>query len=458
VKETYPVVIFSHGGRCSRDRYTDFAEHWASHGYIVIQPAHMDSSSLPPPKIRGMEMMNESVRTRRLDMRFILDSFDEIQKLVPGIDGRLDAENVAASGHSLGGGTAMAVTGLVMEDRRGGAPFGMKDDRFDALLLITNPGNSPMMPDDPWRAISLPTFVATGTNDFSGLVRHIKKSESIFRFSDGVVLSETPNHYLFIDNMNHYLGGLICKELEDDEPDHKGWSALHVQVQNQHRGLDAGRGVGSRRRTDRSVDSRHIPLGHLNIHQIPPCRALSRREHDFALVESEHCENRLQTLAIEGIPLEFQQGPRLGRDRLDERVRSVRSHTEDDALGIVDLGSIGQHQLRKPVRRQFVELIGTVKELFVDFLDLGIESLSRVLPDKGHHAGETEGLRFVVNFVDGEQVKRELHGHGTLAIRQVEQVRLIDAGRQCARILLVARQRKDRRGAEHCRDERSRDH
>jgi len=225
--DSYPVVIFSHGGRCYSDRYTDFAEHWASHGYIVIQPAHMDSSSIPPPKIRGMEMMNESVRTRRLDMRFILDEFDQIQKLVPAIDGRLDAENVAASGHSLGGGTAMAVTGVVMEDRRGGAPFGMKDDRFDALLLITNPGNSPMMPDDPWRMASLPTFVATGTNDFSSLIKHIKKSESIFKFPDGAVFAETPNHYLFINDMNHYLGGLICKELEDDEPDHEAAEVIN---------------------------------------------------------------------------------------------------------------------------------------------------------------------------------------------------------------------------------------
>jgi hypothetical protein len=225
--ELHPVVIFSHGGRCSRDRYTDFAEHWASHGYIVIQPAHMDSSSIPPPKIRGMQMMNEAVRTRRLDMRFIVDSFDEIQKLVPEIHGRLDVERVAASGHSLGGGTAMAVTGLVMEDRREGIQFGMNDDRFDALLLITNPGNSPMMPNDPWRMVSLPTFIATGTNDFSSLVRHIKKNESIFKFPDGAVFSETPNHYLFIDDMNHYLGGLICKEFEDDEPDYEAAAIIN---------------------------------------------------------------------------------------------------------------------------------------------------------------------------------------------------------------------------------------
>jgi fermentation-respiration switch protein FrsA (DUF1100 family) len=225
--ELYPVVIFSHGGRCSRDRYTDFAEHWASHGYIVIQPAHMDSSSIPLPKIRGMQMMNESVRTRRLDMRFILDAFGEIQKLVPEIDGRLDAERVAASGHSLGGGTAMSVTGLVMEDRREGIQFGMNDERFDALLLITNPGNSPMMPDDPWRMVSLPTFVATGTNDFSSLVRHIKKNQSIYKFPDDAAFSETPNHYLFIDDMNHYLGGLICKELEDDKPDYEAATVIN---------------------------------------------------------------------------------------------------------------------------------------------------------------------------------------------------------------------------------------
>lgn len=217
--QQFPVIIFSHGGRCSRDRYAEFSAHWASHGYIVIQPAHMDSSSLPPPKMRGMQMMDESVRTRRLDMRFILDNFDVIQVLVPELSGKLDAEHVAASGHSMGGGTAMGVTGLVMEDRRNGAPFGMQDERFDVLLLITNPGNSPMMPDDPWRMVTLPTFVATGTNDFSGLVKHIKKKESIYKFAGRPEFSDTPNHYLFIDDMDHYLGGLICKEIEGNEPD-----------------------------------------------------------------------------------------------------------------------------------------------------------------------------------------------------------------------------------------------
>jgi len=215
----FPVIIFSHGGRCSRDRYSYFADHWASHGYVVIQPAHLDSSSLPPPKIRGMQMMNEAVRTRRLDMVHILDSFEQITVLVPDLEGRLDASKVAAAGHSLGGGTAMSVTGLVMVNPSNDTEFGFFDDRFDALLLITNPGNSPMMPDDPWRAVGLPTFVATGTNDFSGLVKHIKKGKSVFRFPDDVEFSATGNHYLFVNDMDHYLGGLICKPRDGDMPD-----------------------------------------------------------------------------------------------------------------------------------------------------------------------------------------------------------------------------------------------
>jgi len=215
----FPVIVFSHGGRCSRDRYRYFADHWASHGYVVIQPAHLDSSSLPPPKIRGMQMMNEAVRTRRLDMVHILDSLEQIGQLVSGLKGRIDTDRIAAAGHSLGGGTAMSVTGLVMVDPSNDTEFGFIDERFDALLLITNPGNSPMMPVDPWRAVGLPTFVATGTNDFSGLVKHIKKSKSVFSFPEDVEFAATGNHYLFIDDMDHYLGGLICKPRDGDVPD-----------------------------------------------------------------------------------------------------------------------------------------------------------------------------------------------------------------------------------------------
>lgn len=217
--EKYPLIIFSHGGRCSRDAYTEFADHWASHGYIVVQPAHLDSLSIEPPaNLRGMQMMNTAVLTRRMDLPYIIDSISTIEALVPALRERIDAERIVAAGHSLGGATAMAVTGVIMVDPSTDQEFGFLDERFDALLLITNPGNSPMMPDDPWRFVALPTLVTTGTNDVSSLARAIK-SKSVFQFPEGAQFADTPNHYLFIDDMNHYLGGLICKPRPGDTPD-----------------------------------------------------------------------------------------------------------------------------------------------------------------------------------------------------------------------------------------------
>jgi hypothetical protein len=217
----YPLIVFSHGGRCSRDRYADFANHWASHGYVVIQPAHLDSVSIERSKKHsGTQLMVEAERTRRLDNAFILDSLDRIQELVPGLAGKIDAERIVAAGHSLGAGTAMTMTGLVLVDPRKGTEMGFMDDRFDALLLISDPSNSPLMPDDPWRAVALPTFIATGSKDFSGLTKLVK-SGFAYEMREGAVLSDTPNHYLYIEGMDHYLGGLMCRDKPPEAPDYE---------------------------------------------------------------------------------------------------------------------------------------------------------------------------------------------------------------------------------------------
>ena len=41
-----PVIIFSHGNGSKGDMYQGFTDYWASHGYLVIQPTHIDSISL----------------------------------------------------------------------------------------------------------------------------------------------------------------------------------------------------------------------------------------------------------------------------------------------------------------------------------------------------------------------------------------------------------------------------
>ncbi len=41
-----------------------------------------------------------------------------------------------------------------------------------------------------------------------------------YEFADGTTIAETPNHYLFIEGMDHYMGGLICRSDVQGEPDH----------------------------------------------------------------------------------------------------------------------------------------------------------------------------------------------------------------------------------------------
>src|ERR1700744_1276850 len=40
----YPVIVFSHGAGGSQDCCEELTEHWASYGYITIQPTHEDSA------------------------------------------------------------------------------------------------------------------------------------------------------------------------------------------------------------------------------------------------------------------------------------------------------------------------------------------------------------------------------------------------------------------------------
>ena len=57
-------------------------------------------------------------------MSYILDSLDDIAAAVPGLNGKIDRNRIAASGHSFGGQIALALTeekvevALTVTDRR----------------------------------------------------------------------------------------------------------------------------------------------------------------------------------------------------------------------------------------------------------------------------------------------------------------------------------------------------
>ena len=175
---SYPVIVFSHGNGCTQDLYAGFADHWASWGYAVIQPVHADSRDLGfTMKGRTMEEMNVIVDERRADVRHILDSFPQLEAQVPGLRGKLDSRRLIAAGHSMGAGTAMVLTGVQMVSPMDGTRVMSDENRFAALILISEPSNNSMMPEEPWRFAGVPTFIATGSNDYSGMgARDGKKS------------------------------------------------------------------------------------------------------------------------------------------------------------------------------------------------------------------------------------------------------------------------------------------
>ncbi|MYS76420.1 chlorophyllase, partial [Streptomyces sp. SID5926] len=45
-----PVVLLAHGFGSSLDGYGPLADHWAAHGFVVIQPTHLDSKSVALPE------------------------------------------------------------------------------------------------------------------------------------------------------------------------------------------------------------------------------------------------------------------------------------------------------------------------------------------------------------------------------------------------------------------------
>lgn len=98
----YPLVLFSHGFGANPEWYSALSEHYASHGFIVLAPEHIEYDWL--------ENAAATV-SRPLDIKRTLDYAEEITAPGGELAGQIDMENVAVVGHSYGGYTALALAG-----------------------------------------------------------------------------------------------------------------------------------------------------------------------------------------------------------------------------------------------------------------------------------------------------------------------------------------------------------
>jgi len=212
----FPVIVFSHGNGSKGDMYKGFTDYWASHGYVVLQPTHVDSKSLGfVAERQNMRVMYQQMLlvtdTRRQDMSFIVDSLDDIEEMFPDLENKLDENKLVAAGHSMGAATAMIVSGMTLVNPMDGYEETSDEDRFKVLLMISDPTNMALMPPQPWKGVKIPTLISTGTNDFSDVGSGKINVPFKYEIPRSLRHSMSPHHYVLVDGADHYMGGLMCR-------------------------------------------------------------------------------------------------------------------------------------------------------------------------------------------------------------------------------------------------------
>lgn len=133
-----PVVVFSHGFGFSMDAYGPLTDFWAAHGFVVVQPTHLDSAALglAPTDPRGPQIWRHRIQ----DLTHIVDNLDTVIAAVPDLSGRVDRSRIAAAGHSYGATTASALLGARVLGPAGNANEDFTDSRVTAGVLLSLAG------------------------------------------------------------------------------------------------------------------------------------------------------------------------------------------------------------------------------------------------------------------------------------------------------------------------------
>ena len=210
--DALPVIIFSHGNGQSLYAYGPLADYWAAHGFVVIQPTHLDS------RILGLAADDhrrpQFWRFREEDLTAILDGLDHIESEAPIIQGRLDRSRIAVAGHSWGGQTASTLLGATHPDPDDGSVVNRKDARIKAGVLLATPGKGgddlsefaaralPFMHPD-FSGMTTPTLVVAGDADKGGLT-----TRGADWWRDAYDLSPSPKALFTAFGGEHALGGI----------------------------------------------------------------------------------------------------------------------------------------------------------------------------------------------------------------------------------------------------------
>ncbi|NOK32248.1 alpha/beta fold hydrolase [Corallococcus exercitus] len=227
-----PILLLSHGhGRSnhlsSLNGYAPLANHFAAHGFVVIQPTHLDSKTLSlGPDAPDAPLFSHS---RAQDMSRILDQLEVIERAVVGLAGRLDRSRVAVMGHSMGGHTASLLLGARYKDSHG-TEVNLYEPRIKAGVVLAAPGrggvalskfaaeNYPFFSTTDFSRMTTPALVVAGDKDDSS---HLTVAGPSWH-ADPYFLSPGPKSLVTLFDAEHGLGGVSgydVAETTDENPE-----------------------------------------------------------------------------------------------------------------------------------------------------------------------------------------------------------------------------------------------
>jgi predicted dienelactone hydrolase len=204
----YPVIVFSHGAGGSQSCCDGLTRHWATHGYVTIQPTHDDSAvqrrNQGEENIRFMQAVRDALKkpalweSRPQDISYVLDALPSLENRVRGLAGKMDAEHIGVGGHSMGSYTTEAIAGALV-DLPGHAGRDFADKRVKAVLCLSPQGPGQFgLNEHSFDQIALPYMGITGSLDSLGPVASPAWHKIPFQRSQ-----PGDKYHLFIEGADH---------------------------------------------------------------------------------------------------------------------------------------------------------------------------------------------------------------------------------------------------------------